>query len=88
MKLRAKVVQRETYVTHGLLSPNVEFELSRLIEKEVHYHQKVEDEKLTLERQPDFNLVACFTVLDPLKYGYIEFDQLYRFMKKVNPQVN
>jgi len=54
----------------------------------VHYHQKVEDEKLTLERQPDFNLVACFTVLDPLKYGYIDFDQLYRFMKKVNPQVN
>lgn len=32
------------------LANNVEFELSRLFEKEHHYHVKVEEEKKTLER--------------------------------------
>ena len=41
-KLRAKVTQRPTYATNGQLPANVEFELSRLIEKEVHYHCKIE----------------------------------------------
>ena len=53
---------------------NVEFELSRLFEKEVHYHIKVEEEKKTLERQSDFNTVACFTLLDPKYFGFIAFD--------------
>ena len=56
------------------LPANVEFELSRLIEKEIHYHIKIEEEKKTLERQPDFNSVACFAALDPKKFGYIDFD--------------
>jgi hypothetical protein len=51
VKLRAKVTQRPTYTTKsGILPSNVEFELSRLFEKEVHYHIKVEEEKKTLER--------------------------------------
>ena len=51
VKLRAKVSQRPTYKTEsGQLPTNVEFEISRLIEKEVHYHIKVEEEKKTLER--------------------------------------
>ena len=47
MKLRAKVVQRENYeVAPGQkLQSNIEFELSRLFEKEIHYHVKVEIEK-------------------------------------------
>ena len=50
MKLRAKIVQRETTEAKSCLGAHVEFELSRLIEKEIHYHHKVEDEKRTLER--------------------------------------
>lgn len=81
-KLRAKVTQRPTYTTNGQLPANVEFELSRLLEKEVHYHCKIEQEKKTLERQADFNTVACFTAIDPKGYGYCDFDQLKDFMIK------
>ena len=38
MKLRAKISQREPQKMLGTLPPHVEFELSRLIEKEIHYH--------------------------------------------------
>ena len=71
IKLRAKITQRPTYRSMQLPG-NVEFELSRLYEKEMHYHVKVEEEKKTLERQADFNTVACFTVLDPKNFGYID----------------
>jgi hypothetical protein len=54
--------------------------LSRLIEKELHYHIKVEEEKRALERQADFNTVACFTMMDPNNFGFIDFDLLYKFM--------
>jgi hypothetical protein len=43
-KLRAKISQRPTYKCTQLPA-NIEFELSRLIEKELHYHIKVEEEK-------------------------------------------
>ena len=49
VKLRAKISQRKTFKTMQLAN-NVEFELSRLFEKEHHYHVKVEEEKKTLER--------------------------------------
>lgn len=47
MALRAKVAQRQNFrVGQGeRLQSNVEFELSRLLEKEIHYHVKVEIEK-------------------------------------------
>ena len=81
--------QRPTYKTSsGKLPANVEFELSRLIEKEVHYHIKVEEEKKTLERQADFNTVACFTVLDPKNNGYVDFDALRVFMSRYDKDVN
>jgi Ca2+-binding EF-hand superfamily protein len=66
----------------------VEFELSRLIEKEIHFHLKVEEEKKQLMRQSDFNTVACFTTLDPKKFGYIDHDQLLKFMSKFDRQTN
>jgi Ca2+-binding EF-hand superfamily protein len=89
MKLRAKVSQRPTYTSaSGQLPANVEFELSRLIEKEVHYHIKVEEEKKTLERQADFNTVACFTILDPRSFGFIDFDNLKNFMYKFSRDIN
>lgn len=66
MALRAKVSQRQNYQVGGndRLQTNVEFELSRLFEKEIHYHVKVESEKKALEAMEEFNTVAIFTVLD------------------------
>ena len=73
IKFRAKVTQRKTYRCHQL-AQDVEFELSRLIEKELHYHVKCEEEKKTLERQADFNTVSCFTLIDLRNNGFIDFD--------------
>lgn len=66
--LRSKVTQRKNFVVEPgqRLQSNVEFELSRLLEKEIHYHVKVEIEKRELENMIDFNTVAVFSVLDPL----------------------
>jgi len=54
----------------------------------VHYHIKVEEEKKTLERQADFNTVACFTILDPADNGFIDFDAIRVFMHKYNKDIN
>lgn len=62
--------------------------MSRLFEKEMHFHVKVEEEKKTLERQADFNTVACFTILDAKNFGYIDFDALYGFMSRYDKEVN
>lgn len=66
--LRSKVTQRKNFAVEPgqKLQSNVEFELSRLLEKEIHYHVKVEIEKRELENMLDFNTVAVFSVLDPL----------------------
>ena len=64
------------------LQSNVEFELSRLFEKEIHYHVKVEIEKRELEEMQDFNTVAVFSVLDPLQYGYLDAENIRAFMAK------
>ena len=85
--LRAKISQRPTYKCQQL-PKDVEFELSRLMEKEIHYHIKVEEEKRTLERQSDFNTVACFSLLDLRGFGYIDFDQLHAYMKKYDKDIN
>ena len=80
------MAQRDSYQVVGTLDPRIEFELTRLIEKEIHYHQKVRDEKLMLERQVDFNMVSCFMQLDPRKNGFIGFEEIFTFMKKYTPQ--
>jgi len=33
-------------------------------------------------------LVACFCTLDPRKNGFIDFDQLFNYMKKYNHTIN
>jgi hypothetical protein len=64
------------------LQSNVEFELSRLFEKEIHYHVKVETEKQELEAMLDFNSVAVFSVLDPRSKGYIDSEAIRVFCQK------
>ena len=55
--------------------------------REIHYHVKVEIEKKTLERQPDFNTVAVFTVLDCQKYGYLDFETFRVYMSKFKKDI-
>ena len=47
--------------------------------REIHYHVKVEIEKKAFERLPDFNTVASFTIIDDMRYGYLDFENLKRF---------
>ena len=70
------------------METSVEFEMSSLFEKEIHYHIKVEEEKRMLERQADFNTVACFTIMDPKNFGFIDFDSLLTFMSKYNSEID
>lgn len=86
---RAEVGQRDKYLTEdGLLPEHIEFELSRLFEKEIHYHIKLEIEKKLLEQQPDFNTVAVFSVIDVKNFGYLDFHNLKAFLKKFNKDIS
>lgn len=60
----------------------MEFELSRLFEKEIHYHVKVEIEKRELEAMQDFNTVAVFSTLDPLSKGFLDSEALQKFCNR------
>jgi len=48
---------------------------------------KVEIEKKTFERQPDFNTVASFTIIDDMHYGYLDFDNLKKYLQKFKREV-
>lgn len=69
------------------LQHNVEFELSRLLEKEIHFHIKCETEKKELENAEDFSTVALFTCMDALNYGFLDFDQLTNYYAKFKAEV-
>ena len=56
--------------------------MSRLFEKEIHYHVKVEIEKKQLEAMEDFNTVGAFSNLDTLNYGYLDFENIKNFIFK------
>jgi hypothetical protein len=58
-----------------------------LLEKEVHYHLKVESEKKTLERQIDFSTVAAFSVIDQQRHGYLDFESIRKFLSKFKKDV-
>jgi len=69
------------------LQSNVEFELSRLFEKEIHYHVKLELEKRQLEEMDGFNTVAVFTFLDPHNKGYLDFGLIKDFICKYESEI-
>ena len=55
--------------------------------REIHYHVKVEIEKKTLERQEDFNTVSSFTIIDDHRQGYLDFENLKRYLTKFKRDV-
>ena len=89
ISLRAKVSQRPNYAVEDneRLQTNVEFELSRLLEKEIHYHVKIEIEKKQLEAMDEFNTVAVFSVLDSTRYGYLDFENIKNFLLKFRKEI-
>jgi hypothetical protein len=58
-----------------------------LIEKEIHYHLKLEHEKRQLEEMEDFNTVAVFSLIDPLGKGYLDFGIIKDFISKFESEI-
>ena len=87
--LRSKVAQRQNFDVDvdERLQSNVEFELSRLFEKEIHYHVKIEIEKKQLESMQEFNTVAVFSCLDSNKYGYLDFENIKNYLLKFKREI-
>lgn len=87
--LRAKVSQRQNYHVGGndRLQSNVEFELSRFFEKEIHYHVKIEIEKKALEAMEEFNTVSVFSVLDQRNFGFLDFENLKNYLFKFKQEI-
>jgi hypothetical protein len=87
--LRAKVSQRLNYQVTGKdrLQTNVEFELSRLFEKEIHYHVKIEIEKKALEALEEFNTVGIFTVIDNRGFGFLDFENIKNYLFKYKQEI-
>ena len=87
--LRSKVAQRQNFDVDvdERLKSNVEFELSRLFEKEIHYHVKIEIEKKQLESMQEFNTVAVFSCLDSNKYGYLDFENIKNYLLKFKREI-
>lgn len=84
MALRAKVSQRQNFQVRGndRLESNVEFELSRLFEKEIHYHVKIEIEKKALEAMEEFNTVSVFSTVDARDFGFLDFENIKNYLLK------
>lgn len=89
INLRSKVSQRQNFEVQAdeRLQTNVEFELSRLIEKEIHYHVKIEIEKKQLEAMQEFNTVAVFSCLDSTNYGYLDFENIKNYLLKFKREI-
>lgn len=87
--LRAKVSQRQNYAIgeNGRLQTNVEFELSRLFEKEIHYHVKIEIEKKALEAMDEFNTVSVFSVIDSRNFGFLDFENIKNYLFKFKQEI-
>ena len=87
--LRAKVSQRQNFAVGGndRLQNNVEFELSRLFEKEIHYHVKIEIEKKALEAMDEFNTVAVFSVIDQRNFGFLDFENIKTYLFKFKQEI-
>ena len=62
----------------------VERAMSQLIYKEVKLHLKAENIKRSLESSYDFSVRAAFRAIDDWNYGYIDKQNLKRFLRAMN----
>lgn len=84
MKLRAAITQRpNTYVGPlEYLAQTIEFEICRLLMKEIALHRKSEKIKKHISACADFDYDSGFKAVDDWGYGYIDFNNLRRFLRK------
>lgn len=84
MKLRAAITQRPNYFVGPLdfLSQTIEYELCRLFMKEISLHRKTEKIKKHISVCADFDYDSGFKAVDDWGYGYIDFNNLRRFLRK------
>jgi len=64
------------------LSKNVEYELSRLIVKEIQMHNRVEKIKQELTLKYDYSPKDAYTAIDDFNLGWVDFANLKLFLKK------
>ena len=61
--------------------------MSRLFEKEIHYHVKIEIEKKALEAMEEFNTVSVFSVIDERNFGFLDFENIKNFLFKFKQEI-
>ena len=61
--------------------------MSRLFEKEIHYHVKIEIEKKALEALEEFNTVSVFSVIDERNFGFLDFENIKNFLFKFKQEI-
>ena len=61
--------------------------MSRLFEKEIHYHVKIEIEKKALEAMDEFNTVSVFSVIDERNFGFLDFENIKNFLFKFKQEI-
>jgi Ca2+-binding EF-hand superfamily protein len=82
-KLRNEIVLRPNYYV-GLLDylpKTIEYEMCKLLVKEIAFHRRTEKLKQELAWKADFDSKAGFKAIDDWTYHYIDFSNLKRFMK-------
>ena len=84
MKLRAEIAQRPNNYVGPLdfLAKTIEYELSKLLMKEMTFHKKIEKIKQHISICADFDYESGFKAIDDWGYGYIDFNNLRRFLRK------
>lgn len=87
--LRAAATQRPSYriLATQYLPLNVERLMSQVLEREVHYHIQIEQQKKDLEGCFDFNVRRAFKAIDELRYNYINEQNLKLFLRKMGHHV-
>ena len=83
--LRSAATQRpnqEIYPSE-FLPMRVERAMSQLIYKEVKMHLKAENLKRSLESSYDFSVKAAFKAIDDWNYGYVDKQNLKRFLRSM-----
>ena len=90
LDLRTEVTQqRQTYSTHPsqTLSPPVERALSKLLLSEIQFHLKLEQMKIDLHQIWDFKLSHLFKLVDHTRSGFIDHNNMKRFLALMGHQV-
>eukprot|EP00347_Sterkiella_histriomuscorum_P005006 403358261 len=80
LTLRAKATQQNNQFQQELNS-ELEEKLVELVYNELCYHIQTEKIKRELEQMRGFSTVTAFQVMDGKKYNFLDWDQIFNFLK-------